>query len=368
MSWIQKFSKKKRKASASRQAGFGPRQPTGRTRVCVRTRAPRASWPTGHRLGAPRARRRLAAAPRGRRCLASGPRHGRLPRNGTRLVPFPLAHSPGRACPLSFALAASAAAARTPAATLAVAGMLGRARARSSLACVRSSPATTRATRLLVFPPPPSSVRRPIWPFSPHRHGRGSASSCSAVSAPPCFLPCYLCASTGAARPRIEFFRAQSEQCARLGLCAALVGALLRRRAAMHAAGNLQRPTRTPNRRDRSASRSHTWCAPRRSQPAPETAAAPPCQPPERRPPSRPGQGRGRGFWAERLSLAAATACWAGPCARVSALFLFFCFAGNVSNEIEFLQGQMRSKFVENCFVRFLLSRSVFEKYEMNFW
>jgi len=59
---------------------------------------------------------------------------------------------------------------------------------------------------------------------------------------------------------------------------------------------NLQRPTHTPNLRARSASHSHARCAPRRSQPAPETAAAPPCRPPERRPPPRPGHGiLGRG-------------------------------------------------------------------------
>jgi hypothetical protein len=48
--------------------------------------------------------------------------------------------------------------------------------------------------------------------------------------------------------------------------------------------------------------------------------------------------------------------------------FFLFVLQEMFQMKFEFLQGQMRSKFVENYFVRFLLSRSVFEKYEMNFW
>ena len=320
MSWIQKFSKKKEKSQ---------REPAGRIRPTPAHRPAPASASSPAR----RARRGRPATGWERHALAVA--WPAMP--GERAPPRPSTPEMGRASS-HFAHA------------LAQCALLALSRSRRVRSCSahrhrdarrrrcarphpRPRPLKPRLRTLELrhhlrhpfarFPPLSSSVRRPIWPVLPHRHGRDSASSRATTSPPPCSLSFSLCARTGAARPRIESQRAQSRQCARNGHRAVLVGALLRCRAAMHAAENLQRPTHTPNLRARSASHSHARCAPRRSQPAPETAAAPPCRPPERRPPPRPGQG---GSWAEGLSLAAATACWAGPCARVSPLFLFFGF------------------------------------------
>jgi hypothetical protein len=337
-------------------------------RVRVRTRAPRASWPTGHRLGAPRARRRLAAAPRGRRCLASGPRHGRLPEMGRASSHFARAFARPRLPAPSLALAASAAAARTLAATLAVAGVLGLARARSSLACARSSSATTRATRPFVFPPLPSSVRRPIRPFSsapPWAGLRKLAPPRLRLPAPSFFLLAHApgpldlesrvpalnrsnARASATAQCSSELFSAAVLPCTRPGTSSAL-------RA--HRAAGLGPP--------RARTRVALLVGANRHR------RRPPCLRAHRRSAGH-GLGLARG---EDEGPGPRGSAWprqwpAGPAHAPGFRPFFFLFVLQemFQMKFEFLQGQMRSKFVENYFVRFLLSRSVFEKYEMNFW